>query len=142
MKPLKQITPMFFVTGDVGPQDLLTLASQGYKTVINNRPDGEEPGQALHKEIAAEAKVQKLVYMHIPVVSGQITEKNIEAFAEVLEALPAPVVAFCRSGTRSATLWALSQAGNLSADEILKATAAAGYDLSGLKAELEKRKVA
>jgi sulfide:quinone oxidoreductase len=139
MKPLKQLTPMLSVTGDVGPHDLHALAAQGFKALINNRPDGEEPGQVASDQIAAEAKFHKMAYLHIPVVSGQITQENIDAFGRVISQLPGPVAAFCRSGTRSATLWALSQAPKMDSDAILKTTAAAGYDLSALRPDLEKR---
>jgi sulfide:quinone oxidoreductase len=139
MKPLKQLTPTLSVTGEVGPYDLGTLEGLGIKAVINNRPDHEEPGQATSADIAAEAKLHKMTYLYIPVVSGQITQENIDGFGRVLDQLPGPAVAFCRSGTRSATLWALSQAGKMDIDAILKTTAVAGYDLSSLRPDLEKR---
>ncbi|MBX7147073.1 MAG: TIGR01244 family phosphatase [Alphaproteobacteria bacterium] len=138
MKPIKQITPEFSVTGQVGLADLSTLAGLGFKTVINNRPDGEEPGQPTNAEIAAEAKKHNLAYLHIPVVSGRMTQDNVEDFKQYLPKSTGPVVAFCRSGTRCATLWALAQAGKMNADDILNKTSAAGFDLSGLRPVLEK----
>lgn len=142
MLPLKNITPAFSVTGQVRPEDIGTLVAQGFKVVINNRPDREEPGQALSSEIAAEAKLHKVAYFHIPVATGQMTPQNIASFAEVLGTMPGPVLAFCRSGTRSATMWALANATSMPIDDILKATAAAGYDLAALRPELDSRRPA
>jgi sulfide:quinone oxidoreductase len=104
--------------------------------VINNRPDGEEPGQPGSDELAAAAEANGLVYRHIPVVPGQWQDEQIAAFADALADLPGPTLAFCRTGTRAATLWALQAARRQPVDAVLSRTAAAGYDLSPLAPRL------
>ncbi len=133
MQP-KRLTAMLSVAGQIELADLAALVAQGFRSVINNRPDGEAPEQPASAVLATAAQRAGLHYRHIPVVSGQLQSAQVQAFAEALAALPGPVLAFCRSGTRSATLWALqSDAG---APAILQAALAAGYDLSALRPQL------
>ena len=88
------------------------------------------------------ARAAGLDYVHIPVVPGQIGDADVRAFGDALEAVKGPVLAFCRTGTRSASLWALSQAGKQPSDAILAATAKAGYDLGTLEPRLAKLEAA
>jgi len=120
----------------VPPEKLAELAPR-FRTIINNRPDAEEPGQPSSAELESEARRLGLDYVHIPVVPGAIEAEQIAAFGKALEGRKGPMVAFCKTGRRSATLWALSQAGRRSVDAILSTAAAAGYDLSGLRPKLE-----
>src|SRR3954470_7415328 len=101
---MKQLEPSVFVAGQIAPADLAALH---VSILINNRPDGEEPGQPASAEIEAAAREAGLNYRHIP-VSGGISAAQIEAMAEALEAGPA--LAFCRSGTPSPYVWALARA--------------------------------
>ena len=73
----------------------------------------------------------------LPIVSGVVTEEAADRFRQALDQMPGPILAYCRSGTRCAILWALSQAGTQSPDDILKATSDAGYDLSALAPRLK-----
>ncbi len=116
-----------------------TLAALGYKAVINNRPDGESADQPAGAVLEAAARRHGLAYRHVPVISGRLSDDDVAAFAEALSALRGPVLAFCRTGTRSATLWALSEAVRLDADVVLRTTQAAGYDLSAMRPRLEER---
>ena len=134
-----QLTPFLSVSGQLTPHDLGMAAAQGFRSVINNRPDREGEDQPSASERAAAAERLGLDYRHIPVVSGKITDADVEVFAKALQELKAPVLAFCRTGTRSTTLWALGEARHLDPEAILSATAAAGYDLEGLKPRLEAR---
>ena len=122
------------VAGQIGPGDVGTAAAQGVATIVNNRPDGEEAGQPTSAEIAAAASAAGLGYRHIP-VSGGVSEAQIEAMAAALEA--GPVLAFCKSGTRSTYLWALARAklGD-DAGALAAKAAAAGYDLTPIRALL------
>ncbi|MBK6288176.1 MAG: TIGR01244 family phosphatase [Gammaproteobacteria bacterium] len=124
----------------VAPQltgnDLAEVARLGFRTVINNRPDGESQGQPSAAELAAIAKQHGLAYHHQPVISGAMTEHDVIAFRQLLASAAQPVLAFCRSGTRCTTLWAFASAGELAADDIIGAAARAGYDLSGLRDRL------
>lgn len=112
------------------------LADQGYRALISNRPDGEDPGQPTAAEMRAAAEAQGLAFHHIPVVGASLTPADVQAFREAVEAAGGPVLAFCRVGMRSAVLWALSRSGELSADELIAAAAEAGYDLRPLRAQL------
>ncbi len=126
----------------VAPQidvaDVAALAAQGFRSIVNNRPDDEEPGQPANDELERAAKQAGLGWRHIPVISGQFTEDQVRRFAEALDALPGPVLAFCRSGTRCSALWALQAKGSLG--DVLTTTREAGYDLSMLRPLLERRR--
>jgi sulfide:quinone oxidoreductase len=134
----KTLTDEIAVCAFVPPEELAELAPR-FRTIVNNRPDREEPGQPTSAELEAEARRLGLDYVHIPVVPGQVKADQVAAFGDAVTKRKGPVLAFCKSGRRAATLWALSQAGQRSAEEILRAAAAAGYDLSALRPELEER---
>jgi sulfide:quinone oxidoreductase len=129
---LKRLTPTLAVTPQIAPADLRTLAASGYTTVICNRPDGEQLGQPDHDTMAAAAQAAGLDFVFQPVVSGQIQPAQVQAFADALAKAPGPVLAYCRTGTRCATLWALSQAATQPWDTLMATTAAQGFDLSRL----------
>jgi uncharacterized protein (TIGR01244 family) len=121
-------------TRQITPPDMTEAAAAGAKMVINNRPDGEEVGQPGGAEIEAAAKAAGLAYRHIPVAGG-FSQAQVEAMAEALE--NGPVLAFCRSGTRSTFLWALARARRgAPAAALVEAAAAAGYDLGPLRSYL------
>ncbi|WP_019962235.1 bifunctional protein tyrosine phosphatase family protein/NAD(P)/FAD-dependent oxidoreductase [Woodsholea maritima] len=134
-----KIAPDFSVSPQCTPHDLSLVRAQGFCAIMINRPDGEADDQPPAGQIEEAARAHGLEVRYLPIVPGQITDENVAEFAQSLQALPAPVLAFCRTGTRSASLWALSQAGHLSTEAILQTTKEAGYDLSGLTARLEAR---
>jgi uncharacterized protein (TIGR01244 family) len=127
------------VYGQLRPDDVTTAAELGFRTIVNNRPDGEEAGQPAAAEIEAAARAAGLAYVAIPVDHSGLSMPQVEAMAAVLAEQPGPVLAFCRSGTRSTNLWALARglAGD-EADQIVAKAANAGYDVSGLKPTLER----
>ena len=133
---VKQLTPDLFVCGQLRPADMPVLAENGVKSIIINRPTGEGPGQPGHDDITQAASAASIEVRYIPVKPGQITPGHVEAFDKALEELPSPTVAFCKTGMRAASLWALSQAGKQSADDIMNAAGDCGYDLSKLEAYL------
>ena len=137
MTRTRKIADDLSVCSFVSPDELPALASH-FGTIINNRPDSEEPGQATSAEIEATARKLGLDYVHIPVVPGQMTDEQVAAFASALAERPGAKLAFCRTGNRSASLWALSQAGKRSAADILAAAAGAGYDLKALEPRLSE----
>ena len=120
----------------VGPQitraDVAELAAAGYRSIICNRPDAEAADQPGHEEIAQEAAAQGMAFRFLPVTPGMVTDADAEGFADALRALPGPVFAYCRTGTRSTTLWSLAEAGRRPLPEILAKTRAAGYDMNGV----------
>ena len=125
------------VRPQVQPADMEAAAREGFRSVINNRPDGEEPGQPSSAEIESAARAAGLEYRHIPMTPGELTPDLIAAFAEASEKMPGPVLAFCRTGTRSTMLWSCANAAERGADEVLGAAAHAGYDLAQMRPMLE-----
>ena len=138
MSRIRKIAEDVSVSSFLRPEDLRALPKE-FGTVINNRPDAEEPGQPSSAEIEAAARSAGLDYVHIPVVPGQIRDEQIAAFARVLAEKPGAKLAFCRSGMRYASLWALSKAGSSEPEEILAAAKSAGYDLTALKPRLDSK---
>lgn len=132
MTDFRRVTDDFSVAPQISLQDLQTAAAQGFKLVINNRPDGEDPTQPSSAEVEAAARAAGLDYVHIPVRGGP-TPDQIEANYRAVEAAGGPVLAFCRSGTRSIVTWSMGQfqADERSRDELVELGANAGYDLAG-----------
>ena len=144
----KRLAATFSVSAQLDEADVARAAALGYRAIIDNRPDGEERHQPCAAEIAAAAKHQGLGFAHVPVVSGKIGDDDVAAMADALARLETPVLAYCRTGTRSATLWALTRADKDDPDAIIDAASRAGYDLGNLRARLappsrtEKRAIA
>lgn len=104
------LTPDFAVSPQLQAADFAWAAAQGFKTLVNNRPDGEGgDAQPTSQALEAAARAAGLHYVYLPVVSGAITAEQVQALHEVLAAAPGPMLAFCRSGARSAQLFGLAQ---------------------------------
>ncbi len=136
---IKQISPFLSVSPQISPNDVGILASHGYRTIICNRPDGEADDQPETGEIAAAAERHGLTFHHQPVVAGSVSDDDVDTYATLLAEAEGPVLAFCRTGTRSISMWAMSEAHHLSTDAILAAAAVQGYDLESLRDRLESR---
>jgi len=104
-----EITPDYSVSGQIGVGDVAAIADRGYRAIMCNRPDGESPEQTPAAEIGAAAESAGLAFAFVPVVSGQITQANVDDFAAALRDLPGPVLAYCRSGARCQNLHALAR---------------------------------
>ncbi len=135
---IKRLTDDISVSGQIGTGDLKVLADQGFTAVINNRPDGEMIGQPPGARIEAAASAAGLDYFAIP-ISGPVDEVAVEAFKAAFDAARGPILAYCRSGMRSTSVWALSQAGKQHPESLIEMAAAAGYDIAGLRPALEAR---
>jgi uncharacterized protein (TIGR01244 family) len=133
MADIRKVTDDFAVAPQIAPEDMAPAAKAGFVLVINNRPDGEVPDQPASAAMAAAATAAGLTYVHIPVRGGP-TPDQVEAVAEAVAGAKGPVLAFCRSGTRSIITWSLGQAasGSRPRDELVRLGADAGYDLSGV----------
>jgi sulfide:quinone oxidoreductase len=105
----KKIAPDYAVSGQITPAEVKEVRARGYRSIMCNRPDDEQPGQPRFAEIEAAAREVGLAVAWVPVVSGQITDADVEAFRAKLDELPHPVFAYCRSGGRSQNLWVLAQ---------------------------------
>lgn len=136
---MKRLDDRTWVAGQITPDEVPGLAAQGITMLVNNRPDGEEPGQPSSVAIEAAARAAGLHYRHIPVGSAGLSADRIEAMAEALDAAEGAALAFCRSGTRSTFLWALARAdADDDADQIMTKAAAAGYDLTPIAPSLRR----
>ena len=136
---VKQVTPFLSVSPQISEAGLAVLKSQGFQTIISNRPDGEEDRQPSTAALKAAAEALGLSYIHQPIIPGQISEDDIAAFSSVMNSVQGPVLAFCRTGTRAISLWALSEAWHLAPASLLETAKGAGYDLSGLAERLSGR---
>ena len=138
---IKAITEGFSVAEQLSVADVEALAAQGVKSLICNRPDGEGEDQPSYAHIEAAAQEQGMLVRHIPVVSGQIADQDVKQFTEAMAGLPRPIVAYCRTGTRSINLWALGQGSKgRSTAEIMAIGKQAGYDLTDAVARLAAAK--
>ncbi|WP_084861365.1 bifunctional protein tyrosine phosphatase family protein/NAD(P)/FAD-dependent oxidoreductase [Salibaculum halophilum] len=126
------ITEAVTASPQVCPDDLTAIREAGYRAVICNRPDGEAADQPTFEEIEAAANKAGLEARYLPIVAGKVSDEDASAFEAALTELPGPVLAYCRTGTRSATLWSLASANRLDPSEILSRTKAAGYDMAGV----------
>ncbi|KAB2919297.1 MAG: TIGR01244 family phosphatase [Hyphomicrobiaceae bacterium] len=121
-------------------EEIAILAGGGFRSLINNRPDGEKDSPMTSAEAEAVASSLGLAYMHIPVEGRNPLEKDVRAFAQALKALPQPIYAFCQSGGRSAALWALASVTEATTEALVTTCARAGYDVSGLAAKMDMRR--
>src|SRR5689334_974517 len=129
MAKLTQIADGVFVAGQIAPEEVAGLAAQGIRTIINNRPDGEEFGQPSAAEVRQEAERAGLAYTQIPVTTGSIGPADVAAMDRAIRESAGPVLAHCRSGTRSYLLWALAEIANgrVSAPEVVARGASQGF---------------
>ena len=99
----------FSVSGQISPEDVAEIAKAGFKSIICNRPDGEQPGQPTFAEIETAASALGLEARYIPVIPGQAGPDEVEAFAAAIKEMPKPLLAYCRSGARSNMMFQLAQ---------------------------------
>ena len=129
----KTIDRNLSVSEQIASLDIAAIASAGFKSVICNRPDGEGADQPVFAEIETAARAAGLTAAYLPIVSGAVSDDDATAFGVLIDKLPKPVLAYCRTGTRSTTLWALSEgARGRPLPEILWAAKTAGHNMSGV----------
>lgn len=134
----RQLTEQVFASPQIGLADVAQAATLGVKLIINNRPDGESDDQVSGAEIEAAARAAGMDYAAIPVTHAGFSEWQMKAMAKALGEATGPVLAYCRSGTRSTLLWALAEASRGRNPGVLAAqAAAAGYDLSPVRAVMD-----
>lgn len=140
MNSITYITPDFAITGELSESDFAELAALGFKAVINNRPDGEGPGQQPAQMQEEFARSNGLAYAHIPATSQTLfSDQVVDAMAEALSKLEGPVLAHCKSGMRSTILWGAASARTRPVAEVLEALGNSPFDVSFLQDELEKQ---
>ncbi len=129
---IKTLSTVLSVSAQIYADDLQAVAKAGFKSVICNRPDDEGVDQPGFNEIQAAASREGLEIRYLPAVSGKVTDEQGVAFGKLMDELPKPVLAYCRTGMRSTTLWALASAGKIALPLIIEASAKAGFDMKAL----------
>lgn len=129
---IRKINDDISVSPQISIADLPAIKAAGFETIICNRPDGEEPGQPSFAETQQAAQAVGLKTAFLPISSGVFLPEDFMAFRQALQDLPKPILAYCRSGTRSCFLWSGSQIGTLGSDDIITSARSAGYDVTPL----------
>ncbi len=135
---IRQINESISVAPQIAVEQVAEIAAAGYTTIVNNRPDDEDAGQPSGDAIRAAAEAAGLKYVSIPVTHAGFSHPQIDAMTQALTDTDGPVLAYCRSGTRSCNLWALAAAKAGRNPNLLLAQAEdAGYDLRGIRPMLD-----
>lgn len=134
---INTLTPDYAVSPQITVEDVAQLKDAGFGTVICNRPDHEVQSRYQADAIRSAVEAAGLSFVDNPVEAGEMTQANVDTQRAAVVGAQAPVFAYCRSGNRSAVVWALALAGDVPVADILKATQDVGYDLSGLRQYLE-----
>lgn len=134
----RQLSPHVFASPQIGLAEVAEAQAQGIGLIINNRPEGESEDQVSGAEIEAAARAAGIAYVAIPVTHAGFSQPQVTAMAAALASTDGPVLAYCRSGTRSTLLWALAEASRgESPDALASAAAAAGYDVGPVRAVMD-----
>ena len=135
---LRIVNESIAVAPQITAADVAGIEAAGYKAIVNNRPDGEDPGQPTGEAIRAAAEAAGLASHAIPVTQAGFDHGQIDAMRQAIVAAGGPVLAYCRSGTRSCNLWALAAAkAGRDPALLVRQAGEAGYDLSGLRPTLD-----
>lgn len=134
MSGFRKLTENVLVSPQLALEDIAAAAASGVAVIVNNRPDGEEPDAPQGADIAEAAAAAGLNYVAIPVGHSGFSEPQVDAMIAALEQAEGPILAYCRSGTRSTFLWALAAAKQGENPEtIASAAMQAGYDISPIR---------
>ena len=134
MSDFRQLTDDFWASPQIGVADVAEAKAHGIALIVNNRPEGEAPDQVPGEAIEAAARAAGLAYCAIPVTHAGFSEAQVRAMAAAIGEARGPVLAYCRSGTRSTLLWALAQAAEGEDPDTIAASAAAGgYDVAPVR---------
>lgn len=134
----RKLNDHVFVSPQIGLPEVAEAAAQGIAIIVNNRPEDESDDQTTGAAIEAAARAAGMDYVAIPVTHAGWSEGQVRAMANALTNADGPVLAYCRSGTRSTLLWALAEASIGKSPHALAAAAAqAGYDLSPIRAMMD-----
>lgn len=134
MSDFRRLSATMLASPQITTEDVAAAKAAGVTLIVNNRPDGEDPFAPQGAEIAEAAAAAGLAYTAIPIGHAGFSEPQVDALVAALEQAQGPVLAYCRSGTRSTLLWALAQAKlGVSPDAIAEAAAQAGYDIGPVR---------
>lgn len=132
---MQKVTEKLWIGPQPGAGDLERAKAAGIVSILNNRPDEEEPGQPTARQQAAEAAGLGLGYTHLPVVGGSIGEDHVRRLQQTLAAADGPVLAHCKSGMRSLVLWAIGEVldGRMTLDDIDALGQRTGVNVAGAR---------
>jgi uncharacterized protein (TIGR01244 family) len=134
----RTLTDDVLVAPQIDTDAVAEAARLGVTLIVNNRPEGESPDQVPGEDIEAAARAAGLDYVAIPITHAGFSQPQVDAMAQALEAAKGPVLAYCRSGTRSTLLWSLAEAkGGADPDQLTDIAAQAGYDLTPIRPLLD-----
>lgn len=134
---LRSLTDSYAVSPQISPADLPAIQASGFTTVIDNRPDGEIPPNLHASEMRRAAEALGLTFVANPVIGGALTMDNVAAQKAAIQSANGPVLAYCASGNRSSVVWALAHAGERPTDELISIPARFGYQLEGVRGQIE-----
>ncbi|MCF8484752.1 MAG: TIGR01244 family phosphatase [Rhodobacteraceae bacterium] len=134
---IRSLTPDYAVSPQIDLADLAAIKEAGFVTIIDNRPDGEIPPHLHTQAMRAAAEAAGLTFVANPVIGGALTMANVQAQAAAIAEATGPILAYCASGNRSSICWALSQAGTRPTDELIALPAQHGYNLEGLRQQID-----
>lgn len=129
---MKHITSEFYVAEQLTPDDIPTLVEAGIRQIICNRPDHEAEGQIDSNLIQAAAADAGIEFQLLATAPGQFPQELVDQFADLIASVEGKTLAYCRTGTRSLSLWTLANPEDKSAEELLSLAENAGYNMSGL----------
>jgi sulfide:quinone oxidoreductase len=127
----KKVTDTLTVSPQIQADDIETIKSAGFRSILCNRPDHEEPDQPAFSAIKSAAEAAGIEIRYQPVISGRLSQEDVEGFKEAIRDMPEPVFAYCRSGTRCIMLWALAESADRPMADVLEIAKNAGYNLGG-----------
>ena len=134
MSDFRRLSDEFWASPQIGLDYVAEAKARGFSAIVNNRPEDEAPDQVPGDEIEAAARGAGMDYTAIPITHAGFSEEQVRAMTTALEAAGGPVLAYCRSGTRSTLLWALAQAARGHGPEtIAEQAAGAGYDVAPIR---------
>ncbi|MBI1218791.1 MAG: TIGR01244 family phosphatase [Rhodobacteraceae bacterium] len=136
---IRPLTESYAVSPQIDPDDVDAIRAAGYVTVINNRPDAENPPERQSAAVRAAVEAAGMTFVENPLSHGNLTEEIVTRQRDAIAEASGPVFAYCASGNRSSVLWALAQAGARPVDELIDLPARFGYQLGGLRPLLEAR---
>ena len=134
---IRPLSDAYAVSPQITPADVPAIAAAGYTTVICNRPDAENPPDLAADALRAAVEAAGLRFVDNPFNAMTLAPEHVAAQGAALEGAQGPVLAYCASGNRSSVVWALAQAGRQPADALIGAAARHGYQLEGLRAQIE-----
>ena len=138
MSDFRQVSDSFWASPQIALADVEEARTRGFRLIVNNRPEGEATEQVPGPDVEAAARAAGLDYLAIPVTHAGFSEDQVQAMAQALESAGGPVLAYCRSGTRSTLLWSLAQASlSMTPNDIAAHAAGAGYDVAPIRPLLD-----